>query len=404
MKNRSQAGFTLLEAIVSIAIMVVILLGLLGLLDFNSRVAKAQVNVADMQQSLRAVQSDIVRMVRMAGRGGLPATRPENAAEGYGGMLFPDGFAIAVQNNVGTGVTLGSHDAAAVLPGTDVLTIRGVIQDTLYQVATGQDADGSVPSTGDGEITIRNKTPGGIDQNIKPLQDLIKEGRTDALLLVSSLTDGIQAVVEVTGGTDNEDHVVLAFRTNENYNALSPDGEYPSELTSVSSLGILEEFRYYVRDAPGGPRLARARFDPGTENAYQGDTSNLTVDLADNILDLQVALGIDTDGTNLIEDTGDGTDDWLFNHVDDHTGSGPNPNPEEWNSPDPNTTWPLFYLRLTTLARTDRADAGYVSPAIDRIEDHEYDEPVTPADGEERQARTYRRRVLQTVIDLRNLS
>ena len=401
MKNRSQAGFTLLEAIVSIAIMVVILVGLLGLLDFNSRVAKAQVNVADMQQSLRAVQSDIVRMVRMAGRGGLPAMRPENTTEGYGGMLFPDGFAVAVQNNVGTGVTLGSHDAAAVLPGTDVLTIRGVIQDTLYQVATGQDADGSVPSTGSGEITIRNKTPGGISQELKPLQDLIEEGRTDALLLVSSLTDGIQAVVEVTGGTDNEDHVVLAFQTNESYDALSPDGEYPSELTSVSALGILEEFRYYVRDAPGGPRLARARFDPGTENAYQGDTSNLTVDLADNILDLQVALGIDTDGTNLIEDTGDGEDDWLFNHIDD---GGPDPDTAAWNSPVAETTWPLFYLRLTTLARTDRADPNYVSPAIDRIEDHEYGEPDIPADGDERQARTYRRRVLQTVIDLRNLS
>jgi type II secretory pathway pseudopilin PulG len=404
MNHRSQAGFTLLEAIVSVAIMIIILLGLLGLLDFNSRVAKAQVNVAEMQQSLRAVQSDIVRMVRMAGRGGLPAMRPENATSGYAGMLFPHGYAIAVRNNVGTGVTLGSHDAAAVLPGTDVLTVRGVIQDTLYQVATGQDADGSVPSTGTGTITVRSTTPGGIFQELKPLQDLIAAGHADALLLVSSLTDGIQAVVEVTGGTDNTDHVVLSFRTREEYDALSPDGEYPSAMTSVSALGILEEFRYYVRDAPGGPRLSRARFDPGTENAYRNDTSNLTVDLADNILDLQVALGIDTDGTDRIEDTGDGNDDWLFNHVDDHTGSGANPIPADWNSPAAGDTWPLYYLRLTTLARTDRADLGYISPPIDRIEDHVYGEPATPADGDERRDRTYRRRVLQTVIDLRNLS
>jgi type II secretory pathway pseudopilin PulG len=398
MKNRSQTGFTLLEAIVSIAIMVVILLGLLGLLDFNSRVAKAQVNVADMQQSLRAVQSDMVRMVRMAGRGTLPASRRANAdiVPPYTGMLLPEGFAIAVENNVPDGTTIGD-DGPAVVAGTDILTVRGVIQGTLYQINAA--GDGTVPNNGAGTITVRETSLAGVPQDLHGLQDVIVAGKTDAILLISSLADGIQAVVQLTGGTDNTDHVILSYQLDEEYTALSPNGQYPPELTTVAALGILEEFRYYVRDAPGGPRLSRARMDPGTDEPYRGDAANLAVDLADNILDLQVALGIDTDATEAIEDTGDGDDDWLFNAEGDTPVDA-----DRWNSIDPEVTFPLYYLRLTTLARTDRADPGYVSPAIDWIEDREYNEPDMPADGMERQERTYRRRVLTTLVDLRNLS
>lgn len=400
MHKRSQAGFTLIEAIVSVAIMIVILLGLLALLDFNSRVAKAQVNVSDMQQSLRAVQSDMVRMVRMAGRGGLPALRPENplaTPEPYEGMRLPRGLAVAVDNNVEAGTTLGGEDGPAVVPGTDVLTVRGVIQGTLYQINAA--SDGTVPNTGSGTVTVRDTSVAGVPQNLQPLKDVLEADETEALLLISTLADGIQAVVELTSGTDNGDHVVLTYQLDEDYSKLSPGGDYPPELTTISALGILEEFRYYVRDAPGGPRLARARFDPGTQDPYRGDAGNLTVDLADNILDLQVALGIDTDATEAIEDTGDDEDDWLFNAQGDTPVVV-----DAWNSVDPDVTFPLYYLRLTTLARTDRADPSYVSPAIDWIEDHEYGEPATPADGDERLQRSYRRRVLRTVIDLRNLS
>lgn len=394
-RRRTQAGFTLLEAIVSVAIMVVILIGLLTLLEFNSRVARAQVNVSEMQQSLRAVQSDMVRHIRMAGRGGLPAFRPADAVAvpQYAGMLLPNGVALAVDNDTPAGTTLGDDDDAAVVEGTDVLTVRGVISTILYQVNPA--GDGTVPDTGTGSITVRSVGPAGVPQDLTALTTAIDDGRPEALLLASSLEGGIQAVVQLTGGQDNGDSVVLSYTRTDDYDALSPKGSYPQELTTVAAIGILEEIRYYIRDAPGGRRLARARFYPGTETAYGGDASNLTVDLADNIQDLQVALGIDRNATETIEDTGDGADDWLFNSVDDSPAD-----PAEWNA----SGRPLYYLRLTALARTDRADAKYVSPPIQAIEDHVYDEPAEPADGEARQERTYRRRILQTVVDLRNLS
>lgn len=398
MKKRSEAGFTLLEAIVSVAIMIVILLGLLALLEFNSRVAKAQVNVSEMQQSLRAVQSDIVRQVRMAGRGGLPAVRPRNdvVVPPYAGKLLPEGLAIEVDNDVEAGTILGDHQEAAVVPGTDVLTVRGVIAGSLYQVNAA--SDGTVPDTGTGTVTVRDVSLAGVPQDLQPLREAIDAGETDALLLVSALADDIQAVVELTGGVDNTNHVILSYRLKDEYKALSPNGGYPQELTTVSEVGLVEEYRYYVRDAPDGPRLSRARFDPGTNAPWRGDNANLTVDLADNILDLQVALGIDRNATDRIEDTGDAADDWMFNHPEDSTDA------TFWNSADPAARFPLYYLRLTTVARSDRGDLKYVSPAIQAIEDHVYDEPEEPADGPERLERSYRRRFLRTVVDLRNVS
>jgi len=114
-----EAGFTLIEAVVSLAIMVVVLVGLLALLEFNSRVARSQVNVSEMQQSVRVAQADIVRTVRMAGRGGLPVSRPATEA-GYPGMSMPQGTAIGVANNVPDGTTIGGGAGAAVVPGTAV--------------------------------------------------------------------------------------------------------------------------------------------------------------------------------------------------------------------------------------------------------------------------------------------
>jgi hypothetical protein len=53
--------------------------------------------------------------------------------------------------------------------------------------------------------------------------------------------------------------------------------------------------------------------------------------------------------------------------------------------------------------RTDQRDVKYVSPPIDAIEDHVYDEPDTPADNAELADRRYRRRQVQSVVDFRNL-
>ena len=85
-------------------------------------------------------------------------------------------------------------------------------------------------------------------------------------------------------------------------------------------------------------------------------------------------------------------DDWLYNDTTDNAAAA------VW------TNAPLYYVRLSLLARTDRRDPSYYqAPTVNRIEDHVYatSDPLNVNTVAERR---YRRRLLQTTIDVRNAS
>ena len=63
--------------------------------------------------------------------------------------------------------------------------------------------------------------------------------------------------------------------------------------------------------------------------------------------------------SSVITDTNDANDDWLFNSKNDLTAIDVN----VWNAAT------LYYIRLSTLARTSRPDPNYTAPLINRIED-----------------------------------
>ena len=67
-----QSGFTLIELLVSMIVFVTVLVAVMVMFTSSSRLARLQIHTADMQQSLRIGQYEIVRNLRMAGRGGLP--------------------------------------------------------------------------------------------------------------------------------------------------------------------------------------------------------------------------------------------------------------------------------------------------------------------------------------------
>ena len=60
----------------------------------------------------------------------------------------------------------------------------------------------------------------------------------------------------------------------------------------------------------------------------------------------------------------------------------------------------LHYVRLNTLARTDRRDKEFQSPELVRIENRAFD-ASSPFNS--REDRMFRRRLLRTVVDVRNL-
>jgi prepilin-type N-terminal cleavage/methylation domain-containing protein len=414
--SNSQAGFTLAEMLVVLAVTAILLLGVLFTFDFNSRVARAQTNVSDLQQSLRIAQDDLARMVRMTGRGNLPLAAPPN-------MPLPQGFALAVRNKVPNGqLMLAGEDATRILPDTDVLTVRGVFGPLYYVNVSGSATFDNPNNPTSGTLVISDESPGVAKQDLGPIKAAIDAKTPEAILLVAAQSDEVRAVVELNPAGSailNEHQVRISFSITNgarsvDYLKLSTGGAFQKAVQNVNFAGILEEHRYYIREEhaiPGDltsdltPKLSKARFYPGTTEIYKGDKGNAWLDLADNIADLQVSLAFDTtagagSGFPLTETADGANDDWLFNNSGDVAEAG------IWQ------TAPIQYVRLMTLARSDRRDPAYQAPLLvsdpkqpavlpgGRLEDHVY---TTSHPFNSYASRMYRWQTLRTVIDLRNL-
>lgn len=405
-----EAGFTLAELTVTLAVTVLLALSILTVFDFNNRLFRTQTHITDMQQSLRSAQYKLARQLRMAGRGGLPQDK-----------------AIAVRNNVGLAgaqenILVGVGSSPLVARGTDVITMRGVVATSVYQVNY---SDSTVftapdPNTGRGKIILTDPGPTGIHQDLTPYQDLFAKGTTpavhDALVMVSPTGDQTYAVVEIDPDQSsvviNHDASGNVISGNATLSYLWTNGTHTDAyktlynsaagfpLTRVSAVGILEEWRFYVRDVPqpagaigsaSSPVLSMARVFPGSEEAYRDDTENLKIDVADGIVDLQAALGIDANGDGIIASPGVG---------------GVTPTNDEWQYDAPADgvlTGTLKYIRVSAVVRTQRPDQGYTAPPLAPVEDHDYDNPPSALNLAGGPDRHYRRRLLQTVVDLRNL-
>ncbi|HEV7509654.1 MAG TPA: PilW family protein [Thermoanaerobaculia bacterium] len=429
-----QQGFTLIELLVALAVTVIVVLGILLLFDFNNKLTRVQTNVADMQQSERIAQYDMVRMARMAGRGGLPVS----ALVVNQSAALPLGSGISVLNNAPANTHLVAADTSSpkVLLGTDVLTLRGAFSTPIYEAAfanpstftlTGPGTPTPATATG-GTVAICDQSPSGAAQDLTGLTALIDLAaggkiRKEALILVSPTADTIYSIVALDPSISTKTAatcpgnagVTIAFISDPadpmvaKYRALypAPVGNLNDSLKNVAFVGLLEEYRYYVREdhAIAGtdtsdltPVLSRARFYPGTDLVYADEASNLKQDIADGIVDLQIAFGIDanSDGQLTTDPPADpATDEWLGNAAADTAITGG-----------------LKAIRISTLARTNRRDHDYVAPVLASLEDHTYsttdiNDPVNGYDAvnfKGSMARLYRRRVLQTVVNLRNLT
>ncbi|MES1242878.1 MAG: PilW family protein [Acidobacteriota bacterium] len=411
--DRAQRGFTVAELAVSLLVTIVLILGVLSLFDFSSRLSRVQTNVADMQQSLRVSLQDTVRMVRMAGRGGLPLGS------------VPTGLAMAVRDNVAANTRIAGGSTPLIVEGTDAITVRGVFRNPIWQINSANPASFNLTTVAGapvrGTVQIATSTPTGIPQDLSALRALVLNPVRvpEALILVSPRDATVYAVVELNAATSdvntNPNLYTIGFTitggTNTaQYLPLSSGGGWPVALTNVAFVGILEEFRYYVRDDAAGPRLSRAQAFPGTQLPWRNDNDasvtndahpNWSQDIADNILDLQIALGFDTPqggGAMTDDDNGTGNDDRIFEAADGQNDDWLYNDTQAFNA----ATWngpPLYFIRFSILARTDRRDPQFQAPLLAWIEDHN----LSLSKYNLRNERMYRRRVLETLIDVRNL-
>jgi len=427
-----EAGFSLVEVLVALAIATFVLLAVAIAVDVTSEVSRVEFEKTDLQQALRGAQRTVARSVRMAGRGGLPSITVAGPVH-----RSP---ALAVTNQVGASqdIAPGFAGSPQIVEDTDVVTLRGVFDTPIYQVNSADsntlvlapdDADPTTAETG--RVVINNPGPAGVPQSLTPLCEAIQDGLAEALILTSPLGPEVYAVVELDPGSSvapidcsNPTQVIAAFlvvngtRTGAYRGLMIPNlaAGLPTALRTVASVGLLEEHRYYLRDETL-PVLTRARFFPNTNQPWGRNAAeqlaSLTTGIADGLLDFQVALAFDSSlggwfeqdanndgGDDLILETANGEDDdWLFNAAADDETMAPWSPP--WNAaanPQPR----LYFLRLSFLGRTLQFERNHISPALTAIEDRDYSEPLAPS-GASRAERMFRRGLTTTVVEMRNL-
>jgi Tfp pilus assembly protein PilW len=436
--RRPQAGFTVTEVVVSMIITVEIIVVALFMFDFNARVTRAQTQLADLQQSQRVAQQDIARSLRLAGRGRFPVTRAELPGDDQ--AVPPFGFAVDVVNNVTSGtkaVAANFGTSPMAVEGTDILVIRGVMTSpTLSVLTAGSMTLNAAPATASaGTLTVDRVSAYAVEQDLSAFQASIDAKIPEAVLIISPAGKHVVVELDADNSSYTADQLSLAFKITggkaDNYRDLwtndspSPTG-FPME-NGASYVGILEEYRFYIREeleanpmlaqteTQLAPRLTRARLFPNTGLPWGSSTDPavqvqvLEEDIADGIFDMQIALGYDTaNGGGQMSDDTDSLgnddrileaatgvdDDWLFNAGTDDPTTVPFTQPPGTRPPK------LHYVRISTLARSTRPDWKYEAAFIPSLEDRSYasDDTVNSE-----VARQYRRRTLQTTIDLRNL-
>ena len=461
-RTRGEGGFSLLELLLAMLIAIEVLVAGGMAFDLHNRMAVIQTQVTDLQQSLRISQYDIARLVRMAGRGGLPPDlHPEAVFDPGATIPALGGQAIEVRDNVtdatDRNIARGDSGSPKALDGTDILTVRGCFANSVYQLQPNAfvavDSDNDQVADGSVTFTINDQSVAGIHQ---PLDTLIEQlgvaNSTPTMIFVSPVSRQTYGVGRVTSfsptsGSPNQVQITVSLDTNSPLNPQILRGApYNDMVRGVSPnmtaalTCLLEEYRFYIREEheiPGNtatllrPRLTRARFEPGTENPYANDPANFSLDLADGVFDLQVALGFDSDypatdpGTpgSFGDDTDfDGVDDTIFEAAAGSSARAQDDWLYNWPGDDPNDIQYrthgftgrsgnkdviLYFVRITTIARTQRPDPSYQAPDFDAsvgtdlVEDHDYD--LAPANLLKTQdARKYRRRMLTTIVSMRN--
>jgi prepilin-type N-terminal cleavage/methylation domain-containing protein len=331
-RSRSAAGFTLVEMIVVTLLLAIAMLGLLAVFDASARINKNETDVADAQGSVRYGIYQMTRVIRMAGSGGLFVTQAvvNHADTGLPGVA-PAG---ASYDNVG-GVTVAAVGGTTytVRPGTDMIEVRGVIlspllgfdQQTGCNGCTGTQALTVLPIAGDAiigehvnnDVTQRPQFAAidaytALATATNPMFVIVQDGNTDLHVGCSEPVPGgatrypqpaynvgvITAGTNLVGGPNTFGNVDFGGVLGPRFNGEMPSGASQSAvlIPKVRRAGIMDDILFFVTtdaaDTQGlHPYLA--------QGIRRGDKFEVTR-LADDVEDMQVAYGVDTNADNAV--------------------------------------------------------------------------------------------------------
>lgn len=371
-------GFSLVEMLVGMAIMALVIGGFLSLLDTSAKISKAQSATSEVQENLRYVMAHLVRWTRMAGAGGLPVmVGPGNAV-----WVPPNSpgrpVAVEVINNVSAGTQVGGRN---VLPGTDILTLRGaftgVIKD-LQTSNTNPNRKGEFSYADlDGSFKVPLEDVAGSPQDLADLEMMIDDSKSPPLWVpVVFATRSIMGI-DLSGGrrraimqygvgivtTKDPANREFGFRTvadldaQAEYLSMNPVGGFPTQLNAegtVSRVAVITDHSFFI-----------SLDDDGVPTLYERDSvADLTQPVAQDVVDLQVALGCDVDGDGVaVENLSDpANDEWLLN------GPGEDINDTVGGMPGADRLYAyLGEVRISLATRIPVHDPRFVQPEVDPV-------------------------------------
>ncbi len=341
-------GFTLIEMIVVVFLLALAMLGLLSAFDASARINKNEQDVADAQSAVRYGVFQMTRAIRMAGSGGLYVTQAvlNHADPQLPGITVVNSVDANSYDNVedGTKVTslngsLNVNGDIPVRPGTDMIEVRGVINSPLLGFDQASGCLPCDPSAGcatcvgtrtvsaplitrlghvnDDAGDTTNQRPqfsqidaytAGVGANpmlvIVSFNDDIHTGCSQQIgslmyptypqapYNVGTITSPTSLVASQSFGTVNFSDPIAAQFSNTEMPA--DDGALVASqtMTNVRHAGILDDLIYFIDNSdPRHPALAQ-----GTRRGNSFDV----VTLADDVEDMQIAYGVDTDGNSAI--------------------------------------------------------------------------------------------------------
>jgi Tfp pilus assembly protein PilV len=294
-----ERGLTMLEALVTVVVMVSIMLGLYALLDSSNKLAKQETNVAEAQQSARVGIYEVSKVIRQARVGQLY----------YGNAILP------VVNNApgGTSLTDLSGGAHYIRKGTDVIGVRGILLADRYAMTTGDvTCSGTCNASSVMSVTIRATARNGvvnyasgstpsIANRTRPFYFVAADGGTQSITIAGKpylIPLYYVGLVDTTGTWYTQTADTFTFTINpqdagaRKFNAST--GGAPA-LEKPYAGGAVDEIRYFVDEGGTDGTGSTADTHPSLAQAvYDASTGNWDIQpIVDEVEDFQVAYGVD---------------------------------------------------------------------------------------------------------------
>jgi Tfp pilus assembly protein PilV len=343
---RAQSGISLIETLVVVVVVVIAMLALYGLVDASNKITKQETEVADVQQSARIGVSQLSRIIRQSGVGGLY----------YANAVLP------ITNNSAGGTSLTDISGAAhfIRKGTDVIAVRGVLSADRYALSPSDVVcSGGCDTTTTMTITIRSTTVRGfvnfaasatplLANKTRPFyfavvdetnQNVTVGGSTWVVPyytvgLVTANTSGTWYTLDTTTTPANPTFTFTMNPADAGARKFNATTSLSPSLTLPVRCGAVDEVRFFVDEGAVDasaltvdthPSLAQATLDPSTGH-YDVET------LVEDVEDFQIAYGVDgADGTTpdggvsprAVDTSGENKDEWVGNFAGEVTDTLP---------------------------------------------------------------------------------